>query len=120
LRFQIAASSQQTGVQYALALKDFLTFYPKVTVGFPSITTAQRLKIYPNPTKNGNVILVLDKPQNIAFEVITINGQIIKAMDLGMQSGKNITLPLQGLSKGTYFIKIRQNEHSDIVKIIIN
>ncbi|HPD27631.1 MAG TPA: phosphodiester glycosidase family protein [Paludibacteraceae bacterium] len=120
LRFQIAASSQQTGVQYALALKDFLTFYPKVTVGFPSITTAQRLKIYPNPTKDGNVILVLDKPQNIAFEVITINGQIIKAMDLGMQSGKNITLPLQGLSKGTYFIKIRQNEHSDIVKIIIN
>jgi len=120
LKFQIALSSQTVGKNYTLALKEISACYSNITVGFVSPKMTQQIKVYPNPTKGNDVTLVLDKPQAVAFDVINLNGQIIKTIDMGIQKQTEVILPLQGLSQGTYFIKIRQENQSDIVKIIIN
>lgn len=78
------------------------------------------MTVYPNPVNNGeaHVVLSLDKSVNVRMEIINIEGKTIENKNLGEHSSK-VTLPLQELAKGTYFIKLHQNDQIDLIKIII-
>lgn len=76
--------------------------------------TENLIKIYPNPN-NGNFIIQLDNISYEALEIIDVNGRII-------YSEKNIKgkkqLYLKNFDEGLYFIKLVNNQHVAIRKVL--
>lgn len=79
------------------------------------------ITIYPNPVSNNQTTILLDKLyENAQLQVIDITGKIVKAENVAATS-KNITLKLDGLNKGIYFVQIlHDNALISSEKIILN
>ncbi len=73
----------------------------------------ENIKIYPNPAKNYFLIKNID---NISVKVVDINGKILISKE---KYYKNQKIDVSSLSRGIYFIEIRNNFNKKIEKIII-
>ncbi|MGE5425367.1 MAG: T9SS type A sorting domain-containing protein, partial [Syntrophothermus sp.] len=76
--------------------------------------------IYPNPT-SGAVTVVLKGMQNqVEFQVISINGQILQKADWNLASGEATRhVDLSGFAKGVYYLKFISNDKVLVNKIIV-
>lgn len=79
------------------------------------------ITIYPNPVSNNQTTILLDKLyENAQLQVIDITGKIVKAENVAVTS-KNITLNLDGLNKGIYFVQIlHDNALVSSEKLVLN
>lgn len=120
ISFYITPSTQTSGKSYSLAIKELQLCYDRLVVGLTNLSLADRLLVYPNPVTDGvaHVALALDKPTDIRMEVVNLEGRVLMNKSLGVQFGE-VTLPLQGLSQGTYFVRLHQEDKTDLVKIMI-
>ena len=73
------------------------------------------------PVKNGmtSVYLNTDLLENVRIEIIGQNGQIVRTKSLTNLLSGEVTLPLDGLNKGIYVVKITGDKITESVKIII-
>lgn len=101
-------NSQTNGQAYRLALKDITLCYKGYAVSGISLITNRGFSVYPNPTKNKQIILRTDnkitKPIKVSF--YTTNGQLIFSDNISSLSGNEHTVSVDKLKPGTYFIKI--------------
>src|SRR5574344_1600846 len=120
ITFYIKASSQTVGTAYALALKDITLYYDGVEVGLNTTQVNTSLIIYPNPVTNGEARVKLDlqKAEKVTMEVINLQGQIVKRTNLGNITNEAI-LPLQNIPTGSYFVRLIQENKTNVVKLII-
>ncbi|MDD3406203.1 MAG: phosphodiester glycosidase family protein [Paludibacteraceae bacterium] len=120
ITFYIKAGSQTVGTAYALALKDITLYYDGVEVGLNATHVNTSLIIYPNPVTNGEARVKLDlqKAEKVTMEVINLQGQIVKRTNLGNITNEAI-LPLQNIPTGSYFVRLIQENKTNVVKLII-
>ena len=91
----------------------------------PAVSTAvapASIKVYPNPiTDFTNVTYNLPNSGQVILSLISINGQVIKNIDLGRQSvgENNYRLSTEGISSGTYFLKMTSNGIQKVTKVLV-
>ena len=66
-----------------------------------------------------SVYLNTDLLENVRIEIIGQNGQIVRTKSLTNLLSGEVTLPLDGLNKGIYVVKITGDKITESVKIII-
>ncbi|MCB0518222.1 MAG: DUF4397 domain-containing protein [Lewinellaceae bacterium] len=69
--------------------------------------------LYPNPASDQiSINLQLAKASPVAIEVFNLNGQMVRALDLGEQPEGSMTLPLglEGLGNGAYFLRMKTGD----------
>ncbi len=74
-------------------------------VGLISHDLNAKLKLYPNPSNDGNVIIETSAKNYSKIEVITITGALVASQNVAIAEEK-IQLNLATLPTGTYFVKI--------------
>jgi len=79
------------------------------------------ITIFPNPTSNNQTTILLDKMYEKAqLQVIDITGKIVKMENIS-SALKNVTLNLDGLNKGIYFVQIiHDNALVSSEKLVLN
>ncbi len=82
--------------------------------GLNEITTANGVKLYPNPTKGElNIEFNNDNAKNIT--VTDLMGRVVMATTLG---NKKNNLSLTTLANGVYYVKIESNNSTEVVKVV--
>jgi hypothetical protein len=76
--------------------------------------------VYPNPAKDYLYIAAQQDMHNVFLLLTDASGRKIFSKEQSVQyHGDKITMPLQGLPKGVYFLKMNSNELSKTEKIIV-
>ena len=87
--------------------------------GIGQLEISKTINLYPNPT-DGKVTLSIkgENPGNIIIEILNIQGQTMKTEKMEMSEDQT-EVYLEGLPKGTYFVKIIFSGNSVIRTIIL-
>lgn len=94
------------------------------SLGVDEHSSVEFLKVQPNPIPSGSPITVsfsLKKASEIAVEVIDITGKVqYQISNRTLPAGASIVnLNAEKLSKGIYFIRVRDGQHSAVTKVIL-
>ena len=87
---------------------------PSVFTGIEEIKNDNNLLVYPNPTDGLlNISYTGKESSSVRFIIYNTLGEIIKAVDLGKQSGDIFhTFDISDLSKGTYFLQVQTGSNT--------
>lgn len=99
---------------------DFKLSTPNVSVN--TLSSASISNIYPNPATGGDVIVELKSEINAAsvVTVTDITGKVVKTSDYALVAGSNeISLNVDGLSKGIYVVSVKADGVNTISKLTI-
>lgn len=77
---------------------------------------AKRLNVYPNPVKSGFVNIKSNELKDGSYELIDVNGSLIK---FGIFTGESIKINVDGLPTGKYFVRISKDGRQATEGIII-
>lgn len=66
-----------------------------------------KMTIFPNPTRSGVTIQVLNRMKSATLHITNVNGQIVK--ELHFVNGKHIYVDMERLPAGLYWIEISEN-----------
>lgn len=111
--------TQTLGQTYTLGIKDITLCYNGYDITYLPSVKISAYQVFPNPVKNEIYII----PNNdivtpINVKLFDLSGKMIKNWDVNNTSEK-IVLSMQGISSGTYLLKIQQNNNAfETVKII--
>ena len=98
---------------------DNINIYPASSLGIESQTQANKVTIYPNPAQaNVNVEFNQDTDEAL-IEIYNADGQ--KVSTVNYQSGvqnSNVSISVQHLAKGLYFIKVSSNQMNTLKKFV--
>lgn len=110
------------GLWVALPAGGALVELPSITTSIEDLGLGNDLKIYPNPTQGSlNIDFEHEGGAKLAFEIITIQGQIVGQKEISAIAGKNqINFELNGLNPGYYFIKLTNGDKAQLVPFIKN
>ncbi len=77
--------------------------------------------VAPNPVNtNLNIVLRLEKPENIVFSITDITGKVISgSTHQGVIGEQTILLPVSSLSKGVYFLKASAPDRQQTVRFVM-
>ena len=95
---------------------DFITIYAGINSNYNTIET----KVFPNPSSNGtvNITLKIEKANNYKFEIVDINGRIVKEESRMLEKGLN-SFEFNSLNKGMYFVLISSDDSLSRTKLIV-
>lgn len=78
------------------------------------------LKIYPTPARDKININYEAFGNSIQIEIISMDGKLVNIRNVDVAQGDNvINIPLNGMSTGTYFLKIIDNNNVSFGKVIV-
>jgi hypothetical protein len=77
-------------------------------------TTANGVRIFPNPTK-GEVNIEFLNDASKTVEVLDLTGRLIQSNNT---SNKKMSVNLNNLSNGVYYVKIQSNNTIEVVKVV--
>jgi hypothetical protein len=115
-----ASGSNPTDQDYLWV--DNLAFAGNVTGIKNEQNLINSIAVYPNPgSENITINLDLKNPSQTTIELIDIQGKVILAKKLGMIQGEiKQVLDVSALVKGSYYIKVTNENGTEIKKIIID
>lgn len=73
------------------------------------------IKLHPNPTKE-NIILDIGTLKNVQVSVISITGK--EVYNLPNVNKPQVEIPMANYNKGIYFVKIQNNNHQEVIKLL--
>jgi hypothetical protein len=118
--------SQSDGTVIDIAIADIqkLTFDNLVSVPLQNQVVQQllKMKLYPNPAREFvNIAYTLPTNGMVTLEIFTLNGNLLKTSNQGMQSAGDYNYHWQstGIKPGTYLCIIKQNHEIVSEKVII-
>jgi hypothetical protein len=81
---------------------------------------ADKFSVYPNPAADLiNVAISLTNSENTVINVVDISGKVIKTMNLGnVQGDKNLTISLDNMTTGIYFIEMINEAGKQVKKFV--
>ena len=92
----------------------------------PSINSSNtvnisNINVYPNPVSTiGNISLNLKKSSNIQIEIYNMSGQkVYNNIHSGYAGENTVQFSVAGLNSGVYFVKIDNDNNSEVKKIIV-
>jgi hypothetical protein len=77
-------------------------------------TNAQQFSVYPNPATHFLTIVLPDPAADFTLSIHTLSGQEL------FTTSQQTNIDISGLSNGSYFLSVKQNEKTIISKIIKN
>jgi hypothetical protein len=79
------------------------------------------MTIFPNPSaETVHVNLNLKSEQHITIEVLDVIGKLMVSQDLGILQGETKqVISVNGIAKGTYFLRVNTNNGIEVKKLII-
>jgi hypothetical protein len=81
--------------------------------------TEATLSVYPNPTK-GTINLVLPKYTDNAQVVVTdLSGKVIRTIEVGANSGRELQVDLTGNAKGVYLVEVVTKQETYRSKVLL-
>lgn len=114
-----ASGSNPTDQDYLWV--DNLAFTGNVTGIKNEQTIINSIVVYPNPGSE-NITLNLDikNPSKTSFEIIDISGKVILTKDLGFIQGESKhEINVSTIARGSYFMRVTNENGTEIKKIII-
>lgn len=91
-----------------------MTYSPSSTT---EIKTENNIKVYPNPATN-QIIISATNP--ISYEIFDLNGKIIRKEKTKYINSSSVTININDLSSGLYFLKVNFSSFYETEKIFIN
>ncbi|MEO9533712.1 MAG: T9SS type A sorting domain-containing protein [Crocinitomicaceae bacterium] len=88
--------------------------------GLEAEGTTDKFSVYPNPANEQiNVAISLTNSENTVINVVDISGKVIKTMNLGnVQGDKNLTISLDNMTTGVYFIEMVNEAGKQVKKFV--
>jgi len=86
------------------------------SVGLANNSLSNLYSFYPNPSNN---ILNLKASKQLYWSLSNVNGQIVKGESY-LEAGASENINVADVANGLYFLKVRDNENSQIAKVLIN
>ena len=81
---------------------------------------ARLWKLYPNPATNSTGIYVSASIPQLNISLINLSGKAVYQTTVNnVTEGQRIEIPLKGLSKGVYILKVNTDTSSDTEKLIV-
>lgn len=101
---------------------DNLAFTGTVTGLKSQESVISNVNVFPNPSADLiNVTLNITSEQKVSLELVDVTGKVIVSKDLGLLQGESKqSLNINGISKGTYFMKVVSDKGTEAKKIIID
>lgn len=115
----ILSASGTTPVANSYLYVDNMSF-SGTTTGINNIeNVVSNISVYPNPsTENINIELNVQKTSLVKFQLVDLTGKLVKEVTAGEIQGKYATrINTNGISKGTYFLKVIANDAIETKKI---
>ena len=114
----LSPATNQNGAAFGLlaVLADGTAFLLSNVTGIEENGTASNFNMYPNPASDEIKIIPADNSTNSKMEITNSLGQIVKTGSLNNQS---LTIPVNDLSKGVYFVKVQNEKGKTVSKLII-
>lgn len=80
-----------------------------------------KAKLYPNPA-NSITNLSVSNPSgsNVYIQLFDVSGKKLATFNAGKAINSNVTLPLQTLKPGTYWLEVRTDKESQTLQMIVN
>jgi hypothetical protein len=104
--FQIFAAVYSTPFPQVIALVDTVVF---TAINDPSVAD-MNMRLFPNPaTTSIQMVFDADNANDVAIEVVNINGQVVKAVsDIAGSNGKQFAeVDIRDLNSGLYIVRVR-------------
>lgn len=88
--------------------------------GTEELELTNKFEVYPNPASASiNVSLTLKESQNTVINVLDITGKVVKTINVGNVNGdKNLTISLDEMNNGVYFIELVNEGGVQVKKFI--
>ncbi len=80
------------------------------------------VSVYPNPfNSSSRITYYLEQPSNVELELYNIEGRLVKSLFSGFEPGgyQDFILNSDGISSGTYFIKLQTSEKTITRKLVL-
>lgn len=89
-------------------------------VGVEETIVEEEFSVYPNPATDAiNVNLNLNNSENTVINIVDISGKVIATKNLGTVNGEQkVSLSLDGLTTGVYFIELINAEGKEVKKFV--
>jgi PKD repeat protein len=85
------------------------------TVGFKKLNP-EKVVVYPNPAIHD---LSITNIEGVRFvELVSVSGQFVSSTKV-VPSDKTITIPLDQISSGVYFLRVYRKSETDVFKVIV-
>ncbi|MBL0046875.1 MAG: T9SS type A sorting domain-containing protein [Bacteroidetes bacterium] len=118
LRTLATKSTSRSNIKNKSLLTDSITFFTGVPV-FPKPEPA--FKIYPNPAKDLVSIVLKDASLKYGVSIYDMLGrEVLKADSSFYKNAEVVQLPLNGLTRGLYFVRIKTAEKEYVSKLNVD
>jgi hypothetical protein len=116
----ILAASNSTPAANSYLWVDDLNFTGLIGINEVS-TSPTNLSVYPNPAQNLlNVSFTLQNQENVKLELVDVTGKLIREVNPSVMQGDNtLSMDLEGIDNGIYFIRLVSNGAIETKKISI-
>jgi hypothetical protein len=101
---------------FLAVLADGTAFLLSIVTGIEDQGSASSFNMYPNPATDVVNISLSENANNAIVEITNALGQIVKTEKLNNSS---ITIPVNNLSKGMYFVNVRSENGKSDAKLIV-
>jgi len=90
-----------------------------ISTGINEVTGIKGIMVYPNPASQ-LVTLDLNNSGVVVIELTDVTGRIIKTMKVDTANGSKVNFDLNGISAGSYHLKMNNGEDRIVKKLTIN
>ncbi|MDO9154077.1 MAG: phosphodiester glycosidase family protein [Paludibacter sp.] len=113
--------TQNINQAYTLALKDISLHYKGFSISATNSLTAAGISVFPNPAKNHELTIRLDKQFTGIFKVDIYNalGQLVFTNKYKNHCKNEFALPVESLKPGTYLVKTTYENQQYSTKFFI-
>jgi hypothetical protein len=113
-------TSNTIGANYTIALKEIALVYKGAPGTAIVVPQTAAFSVYPNPVKGNEIHIRLEngQKQTLQVEIYTLSGQKVQSETMNVQGG-TAGFTRKNLPAGIYLMKIRCNEQSETVQLII-
>ncbi len=117
--FQAFAFSVDHNIPESIATDRFSLIFSNDVLGIENNLETSELKLYPNPTTNGNFLLDLQHLSGkVNIEILNVTGQKIFEAKKTIENN-NPQIISENLNTGIYFVKVSQGKNSITSKLIV-
>lgn len=122
LKFTLDTSKHPTNEECEITVKEFNMVYEKMVVGISNPALLSKLRVYPNPVKEGEAFIALgvESAQDVRMELYAYDGTLVDVQTAAVSASNEVRLSLEGLPAGYYFVKVSLDGKVETVKICIN
>ncbi|MEG1586285.1 MAG: T9SS type A sorting domain-containing protein [Bacteroidales bacterium] len=115
-------AQMESARNYKILMKEFSLVYKNLVVGMNSLSEINKMLIYPNPAIQQKIYIELPDDLQVTglqASLFTLDGRLLQSSTVFRNNLLAFEYDLKGIYAGTYLLKVRTNEKSYSVKIVV-